>query len=119
MKSGLIFHNLRFLPDEPIKNNGDSIIPLAYVLSNLGICNQNVLDKDSRDNIITDWNNVFLASTAKPSRGTNIEVTTLTLDGKMYISFCACSKFISNEDLRDFASNVLDLIRIICKHAAS
>uniref|UniRef100_U9TMN5 Uncharacterized protein n=1 Tax=Rhizophagus irregularis (strain DAOM 181602 / DAOM 197198 / MUCL 43194) TaxID=747089 RepID=U9TMN5_RHIID len=68
---------------EEIKNN--SIIPLGYVLSNLGICNQNIFDNDSTDNnIITDWNNVFLSSTAKSSRG--------------------------NEDLRDFANNVLDLI---------
>ncbi|CAB4470403.1 unnamed protein product [Rhizophagus irregularis] len=128
MKSGFIFHNLKFLINEPIKNNNNnnnnniiinegeeiknnSIIPLGYVLSNLGICNQNIFDNDSTDNnIITDWNNVFLSSTAKSSRGSNIEVTTLTLNDKMYISFCACSKFISDEDLRDFANNVLDLI---------
>ncbi|RIA91390.1 hypothetical protein C1645_737128 [Glomus cerebriforme] len=127
MKSGFIFHNLIFLANEPIKNNdiiikeGEniSIIPLAYVLSNLGICNQTIFDKNSKDNIIMDWNNVFLSSTAKPSRGSNIEVTTLTLDGKMYMSFCACSKFISDEDLRDFAKNVLDLLRIICEYTAN
>lgn len=129
MKSGFIFHNLKFLINEPIKNNNNnviinegeeiknnSIIPLGYVLSNLGICNQNIFDKDSTDNIITDWNDVFLSSTAKSSRGSNIEVTTLTLDDKMYMSFCACSKFISDEDLRDFANNVLDLIRFICEY---
>ncbi|CAI2164502.1 11403_t:CDS:1 [Funneliformis geosporum] len=120
MKSGLIFHNLKFLVTGPIKKNEnikeeETIIPLAYVLSNLGICNQNV-SENFKDDIITDWNNVFLSSTAKQSRGTNIEVTTLTLHSKMYISFCACSKFISNEDLRGFAINVLDLIKIICEH---
>ncbi|GBC26619.2 hypothetical protein GLOIN_2v1700792 [Rhizophagus irregularis DAOM 181602=DAOM 197198] len=102
-------NNIIINEGEEIKNN--SIIPLGYVLSNLGICNQNIFDNDSTDNnIITDWNNVFLSSTAKSSRGSNIEVTTLTLNDKMYISFCACSKFISDEDLRDFANNVLDLI---------
>ncbi|GBC00977.1 hypothetical protein RclHR1_04020003 [Rhizophagus clarus] len=125
-KSGFIFHNLKFLINEPIKNNNiikegeeikdTSIIPLGYVLSNLGICNQNIFDKDSTENFITDWNHVFLSSTAKSSRGSNIEVTTLTLDDKMYLSFCACSKFISDEDLRDFANNMLDLIRFICEY---
>jgi hypothetical protein len=127
MKSGFIFHNLKFLINEPIKNNdiigeeeikNTPIIPLAYVLSNLGICNQNIFDKDPTDNIIMDWNNVFLSSTAKSTRGSNIEVTTLTLDDKMYMSFCACSKFISDEDLRDFANNVLDLIRFICDYVS-
>ncbi|CAG8461269.1 14616_t:CDS:1 [Funneliformis caledonium] len=124
MKSGLIFHNLKFLMNGPIKSNDnmikeeETIIPLAYVLSNLGNCNQ-IVPEILKEDIITDWNNVFLSSTAKQSRGTSIEVTTLTLHGKLYMSFCACSKFISNEDLRGFAVNVLDLIKTICEHTST